>query len=121
MTTRRSFLAGLLAAAAAPAFVRSESLMKLWVPQHLQDAAPGRHWQIGVDIAAGTGDFTALVMLTSGGIIYNTGRIDERGILRFPKIAVPAGTLVDEVLVRYDGPQVAKSVSVSTTLAGLSA
>jgi hypothetical protein len=29
---RRSFLAGLLAGAAAPAIVRAESLMKLWVP-----------------------------------------------------------------------------------------
>lgn len=32
MTTRRGFLSGLLAAAAAPSIVRSESLMKLWVP-----------------------------------------------------------------------------------------
>jgi hypothetical protein len=119
MTNRRSFLAGLVAAAAAPAFVRSESLMKLWVPPHLQDADPGRHWRMSVDITPGTGDFTALVMLTSGGIIYNTGRIDERGILRFPKIAVPAGTLIDEVLVRYTGPQAKEPVVFATTMTGL--
>jgi hypothetical protein len=32
MTTRRSFLGAMLAACAAPAVVKSDSLMKLWVP-----------------------------------------------------------------------------------------
>jgi hypothetical protein len=31
--TRRSFMTGMLAAAAAPVFVRSDSLMRLWVPK----------------------------------------------------------------------------------------
>lgn len=51
MTTRRSFMAGILAAAAAPAFARSESLMKLWVPP--QDIfVPPAGWDLG------TGDWT---------------------------------------------------------------
>lgn len=51
MTSRRSFLAGLLAAAAAPAIVRSESLMKLWVPP--QDIfVPPPSWDMG------SGDWT---------------------------------------------------------------
>ncbi len=46
MTTRRSFIGGLVAAAAAPALVRSESLMKLWVPP--QDIIlPHVGWDIG--------------------------------------------------------------------------
>lgn len=32
MTTRRGFLTGILALGAAPAIVRAESLMRLWVP-----------------------------------------------------------------------------------------
>lgn len=32
MTTRRGFLTGMLALGAAPAIVRAESLMRLWVP-----------------------------------------------------------------------------------------
>lgn len=32
MTTRRGFLAGILAMGAAPAIVRAENLMKLWTP-----------------------------------------------------------------------------------------
>lgn len=48
MTTRRSFLLGLTAAFAAPAVVRADSLMKLWVPplpivwgDGVHDDAPG--------------------------------------------------------------------------------
>lgn len=33
MIQRRSFLAGIIAAAAAPSFVRKDSLMGLWVPK----------------------------------------------------------------------------------------
>lgn len=32
MTTRRGFLLGMLALGAAPAIVRAESLMRIWVP-----------------------------------------------------------------------------------------
>lgn len=52
MITRRSFLAGILAGAAAPAFVRSESLMGLWVPKEPQ-------W-VGFDLGAGA-DITVLM------------------------------------------------------------
>ena len=45
MTSRRSFLAGLLAAAAAPAFVRSESLMGLWVPKPMTMPEPPGIWR----------------------------------------------------------------------------
>ena len=47
---RRSFMAAMLAAAAAPAFARSESLMKLWVPPAaLVQAPPYRLVPKGLD------------------------------------------------------------------------
>lgn len=48
MITRRGLLAGMLAACAAPAFVRAESLMIL--------PAPRKVWTGGFDL--GTGDYT---------------------------------------------------------------
>jgi hypothetical protein len=54
MTSRRGFLGAILAAAAAPAIVRAESLMKIYVPQqelayetlaYRQAAAMGRAMQ----------------------------------------------------------------------------
>lgn len=34
IVTRRGFLTGMLALGAAPAIVRAESLMRIWVPPH---------------------------------------------------------------------------------------
>lgn len=50
MTTRRGFFASMLAAAAAPAIVRAESLMrlppqKIWTPQQ-EIVTPQSGWQI---------------------------------------------------------------------------
>lgn len=49
MIGRRGFLARILAAAAAPAFVKSTSLMPLWVPR---DEIVLPEWLIGMDFGA---------------------------------------------------------------------
>jgi hypothetical protein len=96
MTTRRSFLAGLLAAAAAPAIVRAESLMKLWVPPQDIIRVQCVHTLRGLD-------YEATVVLGNGARIYEIGRVEHNGVVHFPKIVLPAGSRVDEVLVRYVG------------------
>lgn len=65
MTSRRGFLAAMFAAAAAPAFVKAESLMKIVVPKKeivlLDDFVTG----------IGTGDFTAEMHVSKDGMGWN--------------------------------------------------
>lgn len=73
MVSRRGFLTGMLALGAAPAVVRVESLMKLWVPpQHIVSAnryitmtgSVGGNPIIGVDYGREAGDMTCIVTAT---------------------------------------------------------
>lgn len=54
---RRSFIAGILGAAAAPAIVKADSLMKLWVPEkiiwHRRGIARNEAWCIEFDSPGG--------------------------------------------------------------------
>lgn len=64
MTTRRGFLGAILAAAAAPAIVRTESLMKIWVP-------PAPKILTWADFADGERDATSFIQ----GLINAGGRV----------------------------------------------
>jgi len=78
MTTRRGFLAVMLAAAAAPAIVRVDSLMKIVVPK------PDYLMLVGDGIAD---DTLALQTLLRGGLVMSVGGVllgkDE--LLRIPQ------------------------------------
>lgn len=107
MTTRRSFLAGLLAAAAAPAFVRSESLMGLWIPKPLWVPATnfdefalctGDTLRLSWDFGSAGGDKTILRVFRIGDegktfeVPLNRGAslqlpIDATGLYRVEKMA----------------------------------
>lgn len=97
MTTRRSFMAGILAAAAAPAFARSESLMKLWVPKYLADPGYSGVNLLGFDL--GAGDFSVAVTIASGQVIRAHAIKEAGNFVRFPHIVLPAGTEVTGVVI----------------------
>jgi hypothetical protein len=79
---RRGFLGAILACGAAPAIVRAESLMKIYVPQQkifLRDlsAYPPFCW-VGFDPANGIGDSSTLRIVTmdsKGNRIYSTSEM----------------------------------------------
>ena len=89
MTSRRSFLAGLVAAAAAPAIVRSESLMKLWVPA--QDIIVPH---VGWDLGAGDWSAEAWVHVGVWRVVHLTNK----------------GAYIDGKPVRNDHPLIKASV-----------
>jgi hypothetical protein len=62
MTSRRSFLLGLGTALAAPAIVRAESLMKLWVP-------PAPKLIVATDQALADADYTGHLYMTDGRVV----------------------------------------------------
>ncbi len=69
MTTRRGFLLGMLALGAAPAIVRAESLMRIWVPPqevYIPKYPPGgfNHNRMYVDHGREAGDMTCIVTAT---------------------------------------------------------
>jgi hypothetical protein len=61
VTSRRGFLLGLGTALAAPAVVRAESLMKLWVP-------PAPKLIVGVDLA-GKADYAGHLFMQDGTVV----------------------------------------------------
>lgn len=97
MTSRRSFMAGILAAAAAPAFARSESLMNLWVPKYLADPGYSGVNLLGFDL--GADDYSVAVMLASGRVICAQATMAGGNFVRFPDIVVPAGSEITRVVV----------------------
>jgi hypothetical protein len=95
MTTRRSFLAGLAAAAAAPEVALAAA----------PAVDPGYSGVELLTLTTGLGSYFVTVTLASGFTITEYGAIDERGVLRFPAISVPAGAMIDEVWVRCAGDE----------------
>lgn len=65
MTSRRGFLAAMFAAAAAPAFVKAESLMKIVVPK--KEIVLLDDFVVGI----GVGDFTAEMHVSKDGMGWN--------------------------------------------------
>lgn len=91
--TRRGFLTGMLALGAAPAIVRAESLMRLWVP-------PQRNVLVGYDLSQTVGgDLSCVVTarrldvgtLEITDIEYMTKQIAER--MRLTRDMLTYGTL----------------------------
>lgn len=79
---RRGFLGAILACGVAPAIVRAESLMKIYVPQQkiiLRDLSAYSLYWVGFDPANGISDSSAMCIVTidsKGNRIYSTSEMN---------------------------------------------
>lgn len=69
MISRRNFLHGLLAAAAAPAIVRSESLMKIWVPPEPKLILAAGDWTVDAWLKPTEGQWAHIAVTVTSGLL----------------------------------------------------
>lgn len=97
MTTRRGFLGALLAAAAAPAIVRAESLMRIYVPPAPAIVEPVWEAWAGDSYVAFAhpdmyADIMALGARTGEAVLYR-GELYSYGVKIIPSVLPPAPVL----------------------------